>query len=253
MSTLLLRLAAPLQSWGSASKFDRRLTEMEPTKSGIIGMIACAMGIKRGESLAEFANMSYGVRIEQPGELGVDFQTVHEQKSTKNSSSWVTYRYYLQDAVFLVGIEDNREFLEKIEQALCEPYFPIYLGRRSCPPTGRISLGIREKNLADALKEECWHASDWYRHSTYRRNITTLEIVRDAAHDDTGTYAVRDMPITFSEKRRMYSFRNVIRDYVPLAEVCPDFDATLVKSVVSTNHDPMSLLEDKDVSIENKT
>ena len=40
MATLLLRLAAPLQAWGSSSKFNIRTTEREPTKSGVIGMIA---------------------------------------------------------------------------------------------------------------------------------------------------------------------------------------------------------------------
>ena len=43
MATLLLRLAAPLQAWGSGSKFNIRLTEREPTKSGVVGMIAAAM------------------------------------------------------------------------------------------------------------------------------------------------------------------------------------------------------------------
>ena len=42
MSTLLLRLAAPLQAWGTASKFERRRTQREPSKSGVIGMLAAA-------------------------------------------------------------------------------------------------------------------------------------------------------------------------------------------------------------------
>ena len=37
MATLLLRLAAPLQSWGSDSKFETRKTDREPTKSGVVG------------------------------------------------------------------------------------------------------------------------------------------------------------------------------------------------------------------------
>ena len=50
MSTLLLRLAAPLQSWGASSKFGRRATEREPTKSGVIGLVAAALGIRRTEA-----------------------------------------------------------------------------------------------------------------------------------------------------------------------------------------------------------
>ena len=40
MATLLLRLAAPLQSWGSDSKFETRKTDREPTKSGVVGLLA---------------------------------------------------------------------------------------------------------------------------------------------------------------------------------------------------------------------
>ena len=39
MSTLLLRLAGPLQSWGTDSKFEVRRTENEPSKSGVIGLV----------------------------------------------------------------------------------------------------------------------------------------------------------------------------------------------------------------------
>ena len=49
MSTLLLRLAAPLQSWGIDSKFDIRRTGREPSKSGVIGLICAALGIKRDD------------------------------------------------------------------------------------------------------------------------------------------------------------------------------------------------------------
>jgi CRISPR system Cascade subunit CasD len=57
---LLLWLQAPLQSWGHDSKFGRRDTLDFPTKSGVLGLICCAMG-KAGEQtefLAEFAPLS---------------------------------------------------------------------------------------------------------------------------------------------------------------------------------------------------
>ena len=47
MSTLLLRLAGPMQSWGTDSKFDERRTGREPSKSGVIGLVAAALGIAR--------------------------------------------------------------------------------------------------------------------------------------------------------------------------------------------------------------
>lgn len=252
MSTLLLRLAAPMQSWGSASKFDRRLTETAPTKSGVVGMLACALGIRRGDSLSIFDAVTYGVRIDQAGELGMDFQMAHEQKNSKNLTSWVTYRYYLLDAVFLAGIEGKQEFLEEIEQALYHPMFPLYLGRRSCPPVGPISLGIRDKNLRDALKEEPWNAACWYINRAKKIGKTFLEIVRDAAHDEEkNTYSVRDVPVTFSQGKRIYRFRNVIREQVPLINISQDSANDPVAVNTLTNHDPMELLEENNVSIEN--
>ena len=52
MATLLLRLAAPLQAWGADSKFETRKTGREPTKSGVIGLLAAALGLRRDESEA---------------------------------------------------------------------------------------------------------------------------------------------------------------------------------------------------------
>ena len=53
MATLLLRLAAPLQSWGSDSKFETRKTDREPTKSGVVGLLAAALGLLWAVSAAD--------------------------------------------------------------------------------------------------------------------------------------------------------------------------------------------------------
>ena len=50
MATLLLRLAAPLQAWGSDSKFETRKTDREPTKSGVVGLLAAALGLRRDDT-----------------------------------------------------------------------------------------------------------------------------------------------------------------------------------------------------------
>lgn len=49
-SYLALLLDAPLQSWGFASRFERRTTALHPTKSGIIGLICAAMGLAKGSA-----------------------------------------------------------------------------------------------------------------------------------------------------------------------------------------------------------
>ncbi len=50
MAVLLLRLAAPLQAWGSSSKFIVRSTEREPTKRGGIGLIGAGLGFPRNDA-----------------------------------------------------------------------------------------------------------------------------------------------------------------------------------------------------------
>jgi len=240
MSTLLLRLAAPMQAWGVDGKFDKRPTEFEPTRSGIIGMIACAMGIKREESLDIFENMKIGVRVDQQGEKYKDFHMVHKynEKTKKVDSSWLTSRYYLFDAVFLVGIEAEDFFLEKIKEALESPVFPIYLGRRSCPPTGKIALGIRrDKNLKEALEEEPWLAADWYKKRS-TKEVVSLRVVKDIESGEKEAYTVRDIPISFSQRHRKYDFRSVAVTWVKITS--EKVDEVLVDQI-QTNHNPMDI------------
>lgn len=211
MSTLLLRLAGPMQSWGTDSKFDVRRTQREPSKSGVIGLIAAALGISRQDrdALLPLASMRFGVRVDREGTMMRDFHTAHPEKG----SSYVTHRYYLADAVFTVGLEsEDEKLLRKIGEALQAPAFPLYLGRRACPPTGRIFLGISSKNLEDALLE---NAPD-----------TASRLVRDAKEGEQGGL-VRDVPVSFDPARRGYGFRRVV-DY-PLQ--------------AGAEHDPMAELE----------
>ena len=83
MATLLLRFAAPLQSWGINSKFDRRDTYNAPTKSGIIGLLGAALGLQRNET-TEFKkltdNLRIGIRVDKEGVLLRDYQTVQSKK-----------------------------------------------------------------------------------------------------------------------------------------------------------------------------
>lgn len=150
MSTLLLRLAAPMQAWGAEAKFDRRTTQREPTKSGVTGLVAAALGRKRDESIDDIAALRFGVRADKPGVLLRDYHTAKSDKS-----AYVTNRYYLADAVFVAGLEGDDELLEKIDVALQRPMYPLFLGRRSCPPSGRVSLGIRRLlTVEQALESE---------------------------------------------------------------------------------------------------
>ena len=50
---ILLQLEGVLQSWGEHSRFDYRDSANFPTKSALVGMIGCVMGIQRGEKRLE--------------------------------------------------------------------------------------------------------------------------------------------------------------------------------------------------------
>ena len=252
MSTLLLRLAAPLQSWGISSKFERRGTEQMPSKSAIIGMVSAALGRDRDADIKDLHILKFGVRIDQQGKLLKDYHTVKTdelkrtlKKSKKDpnkaklkddiiTGSYVTYRYYLTDAAFLVGLEGEMPLLTEIKYALENPVFPLFLGRRSCPPAGRLVIGdIREESLLDALSNEPWLASKYMQKKAPLE--IKLPIFTDADMEDGNVIYQMDLPISFSQKHRKFAPRAVIEhDSVKPQRIC----GTLMNS--STNHDAMA-------------
>lgn len=240
MSTLLLRLASPLQSWGVGSKFDTRDTAREPTKSGVIGLLAAALGRSREANLDDLKALNFAVRIDQPGSLLRDF---HTARQVKGSTSYVTTRYYLADAIFLAGLEGEEEFLRKLEIALLNPVFPLFLGRRSCPPSGRLVLGLRNQKLEDALRAEPWLASDWFRKRSKKSKIQAdhvkLTIVSDAKADDPGVFLRQDLPVSFDQQYRKYDFRTVTDTVDALSVQISQYNSEL-----TTEHDALSGLED---------
>lgn len=209
MATLLLRLAAPLQSWGADSKFETRKTNREPTKSGVLGLVAAALGLRRDdeEGLARLARLRFGVRVDREGDLLVDFHMARHP--TVKANAWVTYRHYLCDAVFLAGLEsDDRAWLGELEAALRRPVYPPFLGRRSCPPTQPLCLGIRELGLKDALRAEPRLVKP------RRGESDTLRMVIDATPGEPGV-PMRDLPLSFSPFQRRFGFRPAREAFVP--------------------------------------
>ncbi len=210
MATLLLRLAGPMQAWGTDSKVDTRATGTQPSKSGIIGLVAAALGRSREEPVDDISALRFGVRTDQEGTMLRDYHTAHHPTDMKRA--YITNRYYLEDAVFLVGLEGDKSLLRRIDEAVTHPYYPLFMGRRSCPVSGRVSLGMRDKPLREALTDEPWLASDWYK----RRHGegAELELTMDC-DDSEGGYLVRDVPISFSQNRRKHGFRKVESGIVP--------------------------------------
>lgn len=231
MSTLLLRLAAPLQSWGIASKFDTRDTAREPSKSGVIGLLAAALGRGRDENMEDLNALRFGVRIDQPGTLLRDY---HTAMLNPKAPPFETTRYYLADAVFLVGLEGEESFLNKLEMALRNPFYPLYLGRRSCPPVGQLVIRVSDLSLLEALEEEPWQACEWFQKKSRSRTIR-LTIVHDAGPDEPGAFLRRDLPVSFDQRYRQYAFR-MVRDAFETVELS-DWTGSAEEA---TEHDAMA-------------
>ncbi|MCL3778431.1 MULTISPECIES: type I-E CRISPR-associated protein Cas5/CasD [unclassified Actinomyces] len=234
MTVLLLRLAGPMQAWGVRSRFTERRTELAPSKSGVIGMLAAAVGRRRTDPVEDLLTLRFGVRKDQPGTVIRDFHTARTLDG--KDSMPLSTRYYLADAVFLTGIEGDRELLSGLDEALRHPVFPLYLGRRSCPPTHPVSLGLRETDLLDALSSEPWQASEWFR----KRHRSALPFAAELLVDQESVsveergdfYGVRDVPVSYDPRRRDYGFRNVERRLVPVGPTQED------------PHDPMAAVEE---------
>ncbi|MEW1872600.1 type I-E CRISPR-associated protein Cas5/CasD [Streptomyces caelestis] len=215
-SVLVLRLAGPLQSWGASSRFIRRTTESAPTKSGVVGLLAAAVGIERGDDsrLAPLAALRFAVRIDQPGTRIRDFHTAHH--AVTGASMPLSERFYLADAVFVAAVEGDHTLLTGLRDALRTPAYPPYLGRRSCPPAEPVDLGLYEDaRLEDVLTNVPWQASTWYR----RRHHTpqTLTVLRETAADEPTAAAdvLRDQPVSFDAAHRRHALRTVVTVSVP--------------------------------------
>lgn len=253
---LALRLAAPLQSWGSTGRHLRRDTEAQPTKSGIVGLLAAADGRRRADPIEDLVGLRLGVRTDQPGHLVRDYHTVSRldgtrmpkaertkagkrQESTTGATK-VTERFYLADAVFVVGLEGSSDLLLRLAQALREPRYALSLGRRSCPPTMPVHLLAGKAPLwpgrvVDVLSTVPWQAGPAERRRVARAGeALVLQIDVD---DVAGAIIAHDVPTTFHPKQRRMSSRRVSRHHVELA---------LGNGVDRSNvtHDPFALLGD---------
>lgn len=208
MTTLLLRLAGPLQSWGTASRFAYRFSDRWPSKSAVVGLLAAAQGRRRTDPIEDLLSLRFGVRCDQPGTVMRDFQTA--RALDESYSLPLTYRFYLGDAAFVVGVEGEEALIDGLAEAVRGPAFPLYLGRRSCPPGRPLFMEVSSSPLEDALRLAKWQASSWYR--SKKPEHVVLEIYRDALPGEVGIDFAADAPISFDPNQRKYATRAVVRD-----------------------------------------
>jgi CRISPR system Cascade subunit CasD len=170
-------------------------------------MLAAAKGIRRTEPLTELLGLNFGVRIDQPGQIVRDFQVARTLHT--NEPMPLTYRYYLADACFLAAVSGPEQVLMGLHEALTWPHFPLYLGRRSCPPAGPISLSVQSGTLIDALHGWTWQAAAWHQRQAPRR--VSLQILRDALPGEHYVELMRDQAVTFDAAHRKHEWRAIVR------------------------------------------
>lgn len=219
---LLLWLEGPLQAWGHDSKFGVRDTLNFPTRSGVLGLLCCARGAGGAETewLEQMRSMNMEVRAysrtDQNGKAMMsepalrEFQMVgsgyddrdpwqsllipktSDGKKAVGGGTKMTYRYYLQDSVFAVVIEIPFEQRQSLPQALQNPAWDLYLGRKNCPPTELIYQGVFED---DAV---AWQQAKVIAESKQR--LASFAVVEGDADGDVIT--LNDVPVQFGTEKR---------------------------------------------------
>ena len=224
MPTLFLRMVGPMQSWGTTSRFDQRDTGKEPSKSGVIGLLAAACGIDRENwtDLEPLTRLKMAVRHDRPGVPMQDYQTagcaaidtVIKADGSPSKDGVVSHRFYLADAAFLVGLEnEGRSLLEMIHAALRDPVWPLALGRKSYVPSEPIWIenGVQDVLLRDALARWPWIASQRRWEELPEKLLVSFE-----SEDGSGVLKM-DQPLSsFSERR--FGARFVRSEWIPFPQ-----------------------------------
>ncbi|WP_294447097.1 type I-E CRISPR-associated protein Cas5/CasD [uncultured Mailhella sp.] len=228
MRTLLLWLEAPLQSWGAGSRYGRRDTLPFPTRSGILGLLCCAMG-RSGEQrewLAIMKDLPQTVLAFAPEDrsgsprrepLLQDFQMVgsgydsrdpwqdmlipkkSDGKRPVGAGTKLTYRYYVQDMAFACALAVPEAMEEEVAAALAAPAWPICLGRRSCVPTDIVCRGFFSGE-DEALTQALDVAKEKKRRAVFK--------VLSGQHDEGEVMTISDVPVNFGLYKR-YEDRTV--------------------------------------------
>jgi CRISPR system Cascade subunit CasD len=197
-----------------------RDTQPEPTKSGVIGLLGCALGYERRDTCLEALEraLRFGVRVEAPGRVLEDYQTItdylpiadgrfkHSGITVGSSlaklranpdvepATIISPRSYLEDASFLVGLEartpEVEPLLEESASALQSPRWPLFLGRRACVPTRPIYETLTQEylDLEDALRRHPW---SWLGRNSERRETPKEKLLTYVETSD-GLYRRQD-------------------------------------------------------------
>lgn len=122
-------------------------------------------------------------------------------------------RFYLQDAVFTGFVEGGTALIEALAAAIRSPKFPLFLGRRSCPPTHPLYVEVRESPLAQAVADVPWQAARFYQARYRSDEKVELRVVADVgtftAEQVDSVCSIADLPVSFDSERRQYMTREI--------------------------------------------
>ena len=249
MKTILLKFAGPLQSYGTSSHFETRYTDYYPSKSAVLGLLAACLGYRRDEEekIRELSTLKFAVRIDQQGDLLKDYHiAITDKEIVEKPQTYVTNRYYLEDALFVVALSGMDELVDTLIKAIKSPYFQPFMGRRSLPVPVDFFLGVSAEDILDSLRNLPWQAASWYKKKKGKQGIgekIPLEVYADEEILAEGKIIRlklrRDVPVSFSQKGRQFAFR---QEACISVEVLTGIEKDL--GVENTEHDIFSTLEE---------
>jgi CRISPR system Cascade subunit CasD len=166
MKVLLLRLDAPLISFGAPMIDHNGVVQEFPALSMLTGVLANAMGWdhRDWERMGALQDrIRYAARIDRLGEALVDYQTVDlglpwmladkagwttrgriaERTGASGEATHQRWRDYRADSVHTVALTVRGEDAptpSDLANALVEPARPLFLGRKCCLPAARILI-----------------------------------------------------------------------------------------------------------------
>ncbi len=228
MRAVALRLEGPIQSWGGPVAGDDRPSFDVPTRSGVMGLVAGALGIGREEVerlAALHAAFHFAVRVDRRGSVGVDYHTtlaVPAADGKPRKDAVISKRRYLYDASFTAlliekaGDEPAQPSLNSVGAALARPAFAPFLGRRACPPSVPVRIGV--------VEGDGWHALFDHVPAARRADEGQREVHLDralAGEPAANRRAHRRRDVLVGRLPRLFGEREVVVAYWTPKEAAP--------------------------------
>lgn len=212
MHTLVIRLTGPMQAWGVQSRFTVRDTLMEPSKSGVVGLLCSALGRPRDADISDLAALEMGVRVDVEGRLEYDFHTAGREGFLRASGAVErkqvipSERYYLAGAWFTVGLGGDHTLLSELEDRLQNPKWLPALGRKAFPPGLPVYIpgGLRSGAPAEVLPtfEDPWWQQGYGNYSQpSRRLVLEGETAGPEGWELVARPTRPDQPLSFAPRR----------------------------------------------------